>query len=162
VISPALNIEGIVMLRIFASRLVVAGSAFFVTSGVCWANTASDTAASWGLLGTWEIVCGAPPSVQNLVLGWVVRGGKLYHERNWGTGNDSPEATGASVMPDGSLVLTVSFDAGKRPRQFAILKRDDDHIQTIWNKNVVGGEYLVRDGKVVKSGQATPLQTRCH
>jgi len=149
------------MLGKIVSRPVVALCVSFLASGVCWANSASDTAANWGLLGTWEIACGAPPSVQNLVLGWVVRDGKLYHERNWGAGKDSPEATAASVMPDGSLVLTVRFDAERRIRQFALVKRDNDHIQTVWNKNVSPEEYIVRDGKFTATGEATQIQTRC-
>jgi hypothetical protein len=149
------------MFDIFAPRPLIASAVFFAASGVCCANTISDTAASWGLLGTWRINCSAAPSFNDVVLGWVVRDGKLYHERNWGTGKDSPEAVAASVMPDGSLVLTLGFDAEKRTRQIAFIKRDNDHIQTIWNKNVTPEEYLVRDGKFTDSGKSTPTQTRC-
>jgi hypothetical protein len=150
------------MFDIFVPRPLVVFVAFFAASGVCCANTISDTAANWGLLGTWRIDCSAAPSFTDVVLGWVVRDGKLYHERNWGKGHDSPEATAASVMPDGSLVLTVGFDAEGRTRQFALIKRDDDHIQTVWNKNVSPEVYLVRDGKFMHGGNSTPTQTRCH
>jgi hypothetical protein len=149
------------MRQAFILRSVVAILALFAASGICRANKASDTAASWGLLGTWQVTCGVPPNIKNLVLGWVVLENRLYYERNWGTGKDSPEATEATIMPDGSIVMTVTFDAERATRQFAFTKRDDDHIQAIWNRSV-GGDYLVRDGKFVDSGEATPLQTRCH
>jgi hypothetical protein len=86
-------------------RLVaVALLALLVSSGAALAQTVAATASKWNLLGTWLLDCAAPVSRSNAALKYVVRGGKLFHDRDFSGGTtDSSPVTAARVKPDGAL-----------------------------------------------------------
>ena len=66
--------------RLFA--LVFLG--ILATSETSVAQTVSETASEWGLLGTWRIDCSTPVSRSNGDSRYVVREGKLFLDREFG------------------------------------------------------------------------------
>ena len=144
-------------------RLVaVALLASLVSSGASLAQTVAATASKWGLLGTWQIDCAAAISGSNGALKYVVRGGKLFHDRDFGGGKtDSSAVTSARANPDGTLELTIPFASLSQTRQFAFVRAADGRIRAFYNKNVDTEEYSIRDGKFTANGNVTPWQTRC-
>ncbi len=142
--------------------IAIASLALLVLSGTALAQTVVATATKWGLLGTWQLDCGAPVSRSNAALKYVVRGGKLFHDRDFGDGTkDSSAITAAGAGADGTFELTVPFASISQTRQFAFIKGADGRIRVLRNRNVDTDEYSIKDGKFVANGNASPWQSRC-
>ncbi len=144
-------------------RLVaVALLASLVSPGASLAQTVAATASKWGLLGIWQLDHKAPVSRTNPALKYVVRGGKLFHDRVFGGGKtDSSAVTSARANPDGALELTIPFASISQTRQFAFVRAADGRIRALYNKNVDTEEYSIRHGKFTATGNVTPWQSRC-
>lgn len=125
------------------------------------AQTIAETASRWGLVGTWRIDCSQPVSRSDGELKYVVRAGRLYHDRNFGDAQDSSAVMSATRKADGSLELVVKFDSLNQTRQFAFIKGGDGRIRAISNRNVDTNEYTIKDGKFTANGNTPPWQTRC-
>ena len=102
-----------------------------------------------------------PRSQSNPDLNYVVRGGKLFHDRNFGNNQDSSAVMTAVVKADKSIEIVVKFDSLKQTRQFALMKGPDGRIRAVSNRNVDTNEYSIRDGKFTANGGTPPWQTRC-
>ena len=126
------------------------------------AQTIAETASKWGLVGTWRLDCNAQASRSDGELKYVVRGGQLYHDREFGDARDSSLVTQATRKADGSLELTVKFDSLSQTRQFSFIKGGDGRIRAISNRNVATNEYSIKDGTFTSNGNTPPWQTRCY
>jgi len=135
-------------------------SALTVTP-VASAETIAGTATQWGLLGTWRLDCGTPAGSNDPGQTYVVRDGKLFHERAWGDRHDFSPVLSASVTNNGGLELLVKFESFKQTRQWTMIKGDDGRVRIVSNRNVDTDEYAVRDGKFTVNGSTTPWQTHC-
>jgi hypothetical protein len=144
-------------IRLFALVLL----AVLATPEASLAQTVADTASKWGLLGTWRLDCSTSPSRSDGALQYVVRGGKLYHDREFGDARDSSQVMSATRKADGSLELVVKFDSLSQTRQFSFIKGSDGRIRAISNRNVDTNEYTIKDGKFTANGNTPPWQTRC-
>ena len=131
------------------------------TSEASLAQTVADTASRWGLLGTWRIDCSKPASRSDGDLQYVVRGGALFHEREFGDARDSSSVVSARTKADGSIEIVVNFTSISQTRQFSLIKGSDGRIRAISNRNVDTNEYSIRDGKFTANGNTPPWQTRC-
>jgi hypothetical protein len=127
-----------------------------------FAQTVAETASKWGLLGTWRLNCSAPASRSDGELKYVIRGGKLYHDREFGDARDSSQVTSATRKADGTLELVVKFDSLSQTRQFSFIKGSDGRIRAVSNRNVDTNEYTIKDGKFTSNGNIPPWQTRCY
>jgi hypothetical protein len=136
-------------------------AALFAIVGPAFAETPVEVATKWGLLGVWRLDCAAKPSRSDPDLAYVVRNGKLYHERNWGDGHDSSAIVSASVTPEGGIDLVVKMDSVSQTREFVDVKQDDGRIRAVMSRNVDTDEYAIRDGKLVSTGNLPPAQTHC-
>jgi len=139
---------------------------FLVLAGVlaaagASADTIPDTASKWGLLGTWRVDCSKQASWSDPDLRYVVRGDKLFHDREFGDRRDSNAVLSATITPDNAIELVIRFDMLSQTRQWTYVKQSDGRIQAVSNRNVDNNEYTVRDGKYLANGNATPLQSRC-
>jgi hypothetical protein len=140
---------------------LVALAAMFAIVGPAFAETPVEVATKWGLLGVWRLDCAARPSRSDPDLAYVVRNGKLFHERNWGDGRDSSAITSASVTAEGGIDLVVKMDSVSQTREFIDVKQDDGRIRAVMSRNVDTDEYAIRDGKLVSTGNLPPAQTHC-
>ncbi len=138
----------------FALICLVAAPTAFAQSNV-------EVARSWGLIGTWRLDCKAPRSRNNPDLKYIVRDGKLFHERDFGDTTDSHAVIAATRRPDDSLELIVDFTEFHETRQYAFVHGGSDRLRTIYNRNVNTGDYSIRDGVVTGSGQPASWQYRC-
>jgi len=136
------------------------GAATAPTAAVAQSNV--EMARSWGLLGTWRLECGKPTSRENPDLKYVVRDGKLFHDRDFGDTTDSQPVIVATRRPDDSLELVVRFDGFHQTRQFIFVHGRNDSLRAINNRDVDSGELSIRDGKFTASGEPTPWQFRCN
>ena len=125
------------------------------------AETVAQTASRWGLLGTWRLDCSKPASRSDGALQYVVRAGKLFHDREFGDSRDSSAVILATTKADGSLEIVVSFASLSQTRQFSFMKGRDGRIRTFSNRNVDTDEYSIKDAKFTGNGNPTPWQTRC-
>jgi hypothetical protein len=132
-----------------------------VAAGVSFGQTPADAAAAWGLLGTWRLDCSAEASRSDPDLTFLVRGGQLFHDRNWGDGSDSSAVIAASITPDGGFSVTVQFDSLKQTRQWSYIQQSGGRIRAMFNRNVDDDQYSIRDGKFTANGKPSPWQTHC-
>jgi hypothetical protein len=130
---------------------------------VAYAQSNVEAAESWGLLGTWRTDCKAPASRGNPDLIYVVRDGKLFHDRDFADGTtDSHQVIAATPRPDDLLELIVNFDEFHETRQYGFVHGGPDRLRAIYNRNVNTGDYSIRDGKVTGSGNPSGWQYRCN
>jgi hypothetical protein len=146
-------------MRWSACLAVLALTALVATSSTGVAQTAADTARNWGLLGSWRRDCSRKASQSNPDLRYVVRGGKLYHERNFGDSRDSNLVITATATPDGALELVVNF--GDSEREYAFVHGGESRIRAMFNRNVGTDEYSIRDGRLTAANRPVPWQYRC-
>ena len=125
------------------------------------AQTVADVASKWGLVGTWRLDCKQPLSNSNPDLKYVVRDGKLFHDREFGDRGDSSSVQTARRRSDGSIELVVNFSSLSQIREFSFVKGDDGRIRVTSNRDVNTNEFSVRDGKFVANGNTTAWQSRC-
>jgi len=139
--------------------LVLLGVAGFAAPSS--AETAAQIAARWGIVGIWQKDCNAPVSRNNDQQAFVIRNGKLFLDRSTGNGHDSNPITAASINAQGELDLRVTFPASGQNRQnvHAMAKDGRDHI--VLNRDVITGEYTVKNGILLSTGNAVPWLTHC-
>jgi hypothetical protein len=128
---------------------------------VASADTNVSTATQWGLLGTWAFDCSMPPGRDNTYLTYAARGGRLFHDRNFGDVKDSTQVLSASAADNGELTILIKFDSFKETRQFTNTKGDDGRMRTLSNRNVDTNEYSIRDGKFTANANTTRWLTHC-
>ena len=141
-------------LRGFALLALLAAAPAFAQSNV-------DVAQSWGVIGTWRIDCKQPTSRANPDLKYVVRDGKLFHDRNFGDVTDSHPVIVATRRDDGSLELVINFNEYNETRQYAFVHGENNSLRTMYNRNVDTGDSSIRDGVMTASGQPSAWQYRC-
>jgi hypothetical protein len=128
------------------------------------AQTGVEAAERWGLLGTWMADCRQQPSLANTRDAYVVRGGRLFLERDLGPqyGRDSTAITLATLRTEGAIELTEYYADLTPPqmRRTILVKGGDGRIRVRINVNLDTGEYSVRNG-LLSSGRPTPWQGRC-
>jgi hypothetical protein len=143
------RLSGLVVLAVLAQSPAALG------------QTTAQTASKWGLVGTWRLDCSKPMDGNNPDLAYVVRDGKLFHDRNFGDKRDSSAVVLATTKADGTIEIVVEFASLSQTRQFSFMKAEGGRIRAMSNRNVNTNEYSVRDGKFTANGNATPWQTRC-
>lgn len=150
-----------VFARLFWVALFAIGADYDTASARTATHPDVAAAAKWGLLGIWKIDCDAPTSQSNWRLSYVVKAGRLYHDRNSGKSKDSSRVTKVTITDDGILEITVNFRSFKQVRHFGFIRGIDGRIRAMFNRNVKTNEYTVRDGRFLRNHQATRWQTRC-
>jgi hypothetical protein len=126
------------------------------------AATLAATVIEWGLIGSWAIDCSLPPDRgKGAVLTYEIEpDGRVMYRRDFGDGKDESEVVSASADSNGVLNITVFFPSLHQARQFGLLLQKDGSLRAIYNRSE-RGDYTIRDGKFVKTGQPTPAQHRC-
>jgi hypothetical protein len=130
-------------------------------AGPSSAETVTEIAVRWGIVGTWQQDCRAPVSHDNDRQVFVIRGGRLVLDRFYGDTSDSNPVTAASINDQGELDLRIEFPVYHQVRQnvHALGRDGRDHI--VLNRDVFTGTYTVRDGILISTGKPTPWMTRC-
>ncbi len=82
------------------------------------------------------------------------------YRRNFGDTKDENEVLSVSIETGGLLNVTVFFPSLHQAREFGLRLQKDGGLRAIYNRSE-RGEYTIRDGKFVKTGQPTPAQRRC-
>ena len=126
------------------------------------AETVTETASKWGLIGPWSQDCSLPPDHdRGMVLIYAIeRGDRLMYRRNLGDTRDDREVVGADLSADGMLNLRVYFPSLNQTREYGLMKLPDGTMRAMYNRNQKG-EYTIRDGKFTANGNPTPLQHKC-
>lgn len=149
------------MMLALTRRLAVALFALLAATEAVPAQTIADTARTWGLLGTWRLDCSKPLSSSNPDLKYVVRDGKVHHDREFGNTRDSSLVASLKAKSDGTLEIIVNFTSLSQVREFTFTKGAENRIRATSNRDVNTNTYSVRNGKFIANGNDTPWQTRC-
>jgi len=126
------------------------------------AETLAATIARSGLLGSWAIDCSLRPDRDKgtLLTYEIMQDGRVMYRRNFGDTKDENEVLSVSIETGGLLNVTVFFPSLHQAREFGLRLQKDGGLRAIYNRSE-RGEYTIRDGKFVKTGQPTPAQRRC-
>jgi hypothetical protein len=126
------------------------------------AETLSATVIRWGLLGSWAIDCSLRPDRdKGAVLTYEIKpDGRVMYRRNFGDAKDENEVVAASTGDDGTLNIMVFFPSLHQTREFGLRLQKDGSLRAIYNRDQ-RGDYSIRDGKFLRTGQPTPAQRRC-
>lgn len=142
-------------------RWAIALLAWLAASAPASAQTIAETASRWGLVGSWRLNCKVPVDRNNADLKYVVRSGKLFHDREFGNSRDSSVVMSAKLLPGGVIEIIVNFTSLSQVREFSFMKNGNNSIRAMSNRNVNTGEYSVKAGKFTSGGGTTPWQIRC-
>ena len=97
-------------------RFALAFASLLMGLGQARAETPAETAAAFGLLGTWAVDCRLPPSVANGYLTYAATpGGNIAHDRDFGSQRNVGEVVRAS--------LTARFSSASSSRPSAPVSR---------------------------------------
>ena len=141
-------------------RAALALSLFLLPS-LAAAESAAETLARWGLVGTWARDCAKPVSGSNGRFVYAVRDGKAVHLRDFGDElRDENEILSAQVASDGSIELRVDFPKLGQVREYALIKSPDGGLPAKFNRGP-DGKYSILDGKLVHNGAPAPKIFRC-
>jgi hypothetical protein len=121
----------------------------------------AETAAKWGLVGTWQEDCKTPPTRAKAAQVYSVQGGKLFLGRYDGQSTDSNQITSATINTRGEIEVMVVFTDFKTTRLNVHAKDSQGRRRMMQNKDVDTGEFFVADGILKSNGVATPSFTRC-
>ncbi|HTS38977.1 MAG TPA: hypothetical protein VMH84_00350 [Xanthobacteraceae bacterium] len=146
--------------HLFKMALILLG--VFAVSGPSLAQTAAETATQWQVLGTWQTDCKAPINELNMAYTFMVRGGQLFLDRNYGRGSDSSPITKATLTADGALVLVINYAQYSLLYENVLVKGGDGRFQMVEIKNIKTNQYSIKDGKKVIDGTSPEWWTRCH
>lgn len=125
------------------------------------AATVADTMAKWGLLGTWQLDCAAPPSDDAVRETYVVRGGRVFEDRDGGNWKDSSPVLSAAIAADNTMAIVIKFDASQRARE-NVFAKSGNRKRAIVSRFVGTNDYSIRDGAFVHSGAPSVWLTRCY
>jgi len=146
-------------------RVCVAVVVCGLSAPLAGAQTGVEAAERWGLLGTWMADCRKQPSLANNRDAYVVRGGRLFLERDLGPqfGRDSTAITLATLGPEGTIELAEYYSDLSPPqmRRTTFVKAGDGRIRVWTNVDLDTGAHSVRNGRLTSSGRPTPWQDRC-
>lgn len=143
------------------SRFCIVVVLAVLTASRAFGDTVAETAARWGLLGTWKLDCGSPTSRSNPALIFVVRQGKVFHDRDFGDAQDSHSVVNAKITSGGSIEIVIDFTSFSQVREMSLIKGGEGRKRAFSNRNVNTGEYIIRDGKFLANGAETRWQNRC-
>jgi len=164
-----------------AARILTIFCLCLLIPTVASAESVAATLTQWGLMGTYAKDCSKPASPSNMYSSFVGRAdGSAFQSRDFGVGNssnDSIELEAATIELGGAIVLRTASSnkaqgstqimgpAGRatfsnKPREIGQIKGPDGRVRTMFNREV-GGDYSVRDGKLVMTGADTPWYTSC-
>ncbi|TPQ38192.1 hypothetical protein C2U70_09525 [Bradyrhizobium guangdongense] len=143
-------------------RLATAALLWAALTAATNAEALSATVIKWGLLGSWAIDCSLRPDHdKGALLTYEIKpDGRVMYRRNFGDARDENEVVAASTDADGMLNIMVFFPSLHQTREFGLKLLKDGTLRAIYNRNQ-RGDYSIKDGKFVRTGQPTPAQSRC-
>jgi len=126
------------------------------------AETVSQTARKWGLIGSWAVDCSVPRDKSDPLISYeVTADDRVMLRRDFGTGQDEQEVSSAEIAAGDVLILRIFFPAFQQTRINGIAKQPDGSIRAIYNRHEEKDEYSIRDGKFVASGKPTVALRQC-
>src|SRR5262245_6974585 len=138
-------------MRVSARMLAYGMAALLVASlaSAASAQTVASTLERWGLFGTWAEDCSRSPSPgQGGRLSYFpLQGGKVLHERDFGTSRDSREILMAAIIPGGPIEIIASFEPVGGIRRWVFVKGPDGRIKTLENSRIDGTEATIENGR---------------
>lgn len=141
--------------------VLLAVCAWLAAATAALAQSPADVATRWGLIGGWKLDCSQPTSRANGLLSFVVRDGKLMHDRDFGDTRDSSPVVAGRLGQNGSIELSIYFPGLSQTRQVEWIKDKAGRLRAINNRNIDTNDYTVRDGILTGNGQPTAWQYRC-
>jgi hypothetical protein len=142
--------------------LAALAAVLFFSGAPANAETLTQTLEAFGFFGRWAIDCGEPPSSSNTVR--IARvsptGGPIFNETLGGTGEPNAYVI-LSAKQLSATTMSLRIELNGDYKQDLTMHLLDNKVRTISNRDVETGQYIVRKGVVVSTGQATPWLTRC-
>lgn len=133
--------------------------AWLIGSGPVAADTIRETLEAFGFSGTWALNCNQPASPDNNVrIISVSPAGDPIFTESLGFEPNIYVILRAHIEGD-SIALRTKLN-GEIEQDLTMRKRED-RLRTMSNRDVASGRYVVRDGLVLSNKQETPWLTHC-
>ena len=123
------------------------------------AQTVGSTLEMWGLIGTWSEDCSRPGKGGHLSF-VPLQGGRVLHERDFGSSRDSREILMAAIIPGGLLEVFADFRPAGGMRRWVLAKGSDGRIRTVENSRIDGTEASIVNGRF-RDGREAKWLSKC-
>lgn len=125
-------------------------------------ETAADTVHKWGLIGPWALDCSVPPDKRSatLLAYEIVSDGRIVLRRDFGDSTDHSEVVSAEVSANGMLNLRLFVPIIKLTLESGLMMQPDGSMRAMYNRSMEG-QYSIKDGKFVASGNPTQPLHKC-
>jgi hypothetical protein len=126
-------------------------------------ETAADTVHKWGLIGPWALDCSVPPDKRSamLLVYEIVSDGRIVLRRDFGDSADHSEVVNAEVSANGMLNLRLLVPSLKLTIESGLMMQPDGSMRAMYNRSLEG-EYSIKDGKFIATGNPTPALHKCN
>jgi hypothetical protein len=140
-----------------------------VTAETANAQSAADTVAEFGLIGTWATDCAQPPSTSNYLTIYAIKpSGEVSRSYYDAPGHvlNTYKITSAKRQARDMLSYEQVWDFAGAPANIAgnrmqvLLNMVDNKYQIVSSQGS-DGSFFVKDRKFPGSGDASPWQSRC-
>jgi hypothetical protein len=138
--------------------LLVAGAGLFLTDAAP-AQSVADHASAWGLLGTWAVDCGRPPSRSNAHLSYIREGQAVVHRRDFGDTMDEHAVIATRLLPDTSLEIVIDLSSLSQVRTVVFKRVGERSMRAMANRDAAGN-YSIKEGRL-PDGRPSAVQFRC-
>jgi hypothetical protein len=139
--------------------ILVALGAGLLSADAARSQSVADQASAWGLLGTWAVDCGLPPSRSNAYLSYARKGQAVIHRRDFGDMQDEHAVIAARLLRDSSLEIVIDLASLSQVRTVVLRRVGERGMRAMTNRDAAG-HYSVKDGKLA-DGRQSPVQLRC-
>ena len=143
--------------RLIVPVVMLAGLSFGFSSAV--AQTPSEIAARWGLIGDWRLACGGPASPANPVHRFLLRDGRLIEETDLGDRVIAGTIDRTSLREDGALVMEIDYAGARRER--VAVRYGPGARRIVSDRDMATGKYAIQNGRMTENGELTPAESRC-
>jgi hypothetical protein len=141
--------------------LVIILTAGTLGSHGAWADTTSETLGTFGFFGMWATNCHEPASPSNnLRSAFISTNGDAMFTESLGPDSEPNiyMVLRATRRGDDTIVLRTKLNG---EIQQLVMQMDGDRMRTVSNRRIGSRKYIVRNGRVVSNGHATPQLIHC-
>jgi hypothetical protein len=143
-------------------KFLAALSAVIFFAASADADSLRETLDRFGFFGRWAMDCAQPASPSNTVRDAHVlaSGDPAFSESLGGEGKPNVYVIlRAKRIEDDSIVLRIKLNG--EIKQELTMRREDNRLRTMSNRDLESGDYVVRKGVVRSTKTETPWLTHC-
>jgi hypothetical protein len=125
------------------------------------AESARETLDQFGFFGTWAVRCDEPSSPDNVTRYALTSTKGVSFTETLGKDSQSNIYSVLSAKRVGGDSILIRTRLNSDIEQDLTIRRDQNRVRTMQNREVATGDFVVKDGIVDSNKSETPWLTRC-